>query len=552
MHVLFQKTHISYGSFLALKPFCIFPPTETEKESCMCPTCLNIHVICDVLCKNVKLPSSLSQFLTADFNCEVDSTTNYHRLDCLSSECGNGCKIMNKSNEIFRNVDVKKLHSYYAFERVPTFYYNTNGEKVSYIRTTRVNKEGNLEFLYDKLLSMAKKYVIHRFFVATDKVFWSKFITNYRFPVLTLDYSENIALKPKFEVQAAHFRGRQHMLHCCVMESDGVNNYVYHLSDDTTHDNIITFSILKDLVETYPEILANGKLILRSDASTQYKSRFVFHDMKEFAKEFQVLVAWFHEEAGHGRGLVDSMSSFGCKAVLRNAIATSNLWFLDAESMAVYCQKHFEGDSSKSYHLIDPESTASERQKPREAHPLAGCMKYHMIAVDKHGVFTTRIVLDPNDDQLLNLYFNVPADNVDESITEILEEPEKVLDLPEVEDSSLPPMLFEITPLCSYIGLRSPPSSLELFFVVKVLAKNIAYECINDKYGHVIVPGEPYFTVMYLDKVTENKSGVQFRLSNKNAETFIHLEEVFTTNIEMTDKLLMPMGEYLALCQELY
>ena len=98
-----------------------------------------------------------------------------------------------------------------------------------------------------------------------------------------------------------------------------------------------------------------------------------------------------------------------------------------------------------------------------------------MIAVDKHGVFTTRIILDPNDDQLLNLYFNVPSDNVDESITEILEEPEKVLDLPKVEVSSLPPMLFEITPLYLYIGLRSPPSSLELFFVVKVLAKNIEH-----------------------------------------------------------------------------
>ena len=114
LHACFisENSYISYVSFLALKPFYIFPPTEKEKESCMCPTGLNIHVIYDVLRKNVKLPSSLSQFLTADFNCEVDSTINYHRLDCLSSECGNGCKIMNKSNEIFRNVDVKKLHSF--------------------------------------------------------------------------------------------------------------------------------------------------------------------------------------------------------------------------------------------------------------------------------------------------------------------------------------------------------------------------------------------------------------------------------------------------------
>ena len=116
----------------------------------------------------------------------------------------------------------------------------------------------------------------------------------------------------------------------------------------------------------------------------------------------------------------------------------------------------------------------------------------------------------------------------------------------------LPPIMFEIIHPVSFIGLRSPPSSLELFFVVMVLAKNIAEEYITDKYGHAIASGESYLTVAYLDKVNENNNGVQFHLCNKNTQTFIHLGEVFTTNIELDNNLFMKIGEYLSLCQELY
>ena len=116
------------------------------------------------------------------------------------------------STDLFQDVCIQKLHAYYLFERVPTFYYKSSGEKVSYTRTARVDKKGNLPFIYDLLISMAKRYLIHIFFVGIVKVFWAKFLSDYQFPVLTLDYSENIALKPKWEAQAAHFSGRQHTL----------------------------------------------------------------------------------------------------------------------------------------------------------------------------------------------------------------------------------------------------------------------------------------------------------------------------------------------------
>ena len=156
------------------------------------------------------------------------------------------------------------------------------------------------------------------------------------------------------------------------------------MSNDITHDNVMTFNIIKDIIETYPDVLANGKLILRSDnASTQYKSKYVFHDMKKLAQMYDIEVVWFHGEVGHGRGIVDSMSSFGCKAILRDAVVTGDLWFPDADKMWSYCKEHFKGDTAKCYRLINYESTALTRLKPRKEHKLPGCLRYHMIAVDQ-------------------------------------------------------------------------------------------------------------------------------------------------------------------------
>ena len=40
-----------------------------------------------------------------------------------------------------------------------------------------------------------------------------------------LDFSENLALKPKLEVQDAHFSGKQYSLHCSIVEPGEINMY---------------------------------------------------------------------------------------------------------------------------------------------------------------------------------------------------------------------------------------------------------------------------------------------------------------------------------------
>ena len=41
--------------------------------------------------------------------------------------------------------------------------------------------------------------------------------------------------------------------------------------------------------------------------------------MLKLAKQYNIEVFWFYGEAGHAKGLVDAMSSFGCKKVLSTA-----------------------------------------------------------------------------------------------------------------------------------------------------------------------------------------------------------------------------------------
>ena len=221
LHATFiaENEYVSLSSFYRLKPFYVLPPTEREKESCMC---LNAHCLYEPLKKNVpynNLSESLSSYLLSEIHCEPDEKNNFSFLECLTEKCSNNCKI--KGDE-FSDYDTK-LYSYYTCERVAMQYYNKKGCKVIYYRTAREDKEDTLANISVKLQKLCKRYITHRYFIASDKVFWSNFKMNYNYPILTMDYSENINLTAKHEAQIAHFSGRQYTLHCTVLEGDSVS-----------------------------------------------------------------------------------------------------------------------------------------------------------------------------------------------------------------------------------------------------------------------------------------------------------------------------------------
>ena len=252
---------ISIGTFLNLKPFYVSPPTIKEMEMCMCGKCLNPHCIYKALkqsLSNHDFPTSLSEFLGKKIQCDRDQETNYFELECILGKCGNSCQIINIKDycKPFLKAAKNKTVSFYVFEKVTTFYYNKNGEKVGYDRTGRVDKNWHINEIIDELQSMASKYLQHYFFVINDRVYWKRFLDSSTNFTLWLDYSQNIAFKEKKQVQSAHFSGKQHTLHNTLIRNPNGNNiYVYHLSDDTNHDTLITFEVINDIIKNDPDVI---------------------------------------------------------------------------------------------------------------------------------------------------------------------------------------------------------------------------------------------------------------------------------------------------------
>ena len=109
----------------------------------------------------------------------------------------------------------------------------------------------------------------------------------------------------------------------------------------------------------------------------------------KLATEFGIKIIWFYVEPGHGCGLVDAMSSFGCKQQLCHEIVTNDSWFQNAEEMVQFFTQYFSTDNSKEcHHLVDAAETANNRANKSGEFELRPCRKCHVIVVNKDGIFS--------------------------------------------------------------------------------------------------------------------------------------------------------------------
>ena len=124
--------------------------------------------------------------------------------------------------------------------------------------TTETNKKSYLHlhcFCCCLIQSVAVHYLIHRFLIINDFTYWRRFLSETEHYTLWLDYSQTINFTEKRQVQSAHFSGRQHTLHDTVLQAPKNGKHIYHLSDDTNHDSVMTFSIIKDIIHCHPEVI---------------------------------------------------------------------------------------------------------------------------------------------------------------------------------------------------------------------------------------------------------------------------------------------------------
>lgn len=95
--------------------------------------------------------------------------------------------------------------------------------------------------MYERLVEIGRAYLIHRHHTLLDKVYWQCFISDTESPIMWLDYSQNIKSTEKKQVQRAHLSGKQQRLHDSLIQwPDKSHTYIYHISDDTNHDSVLT------------------------------------------------------------------------------------------------------------------------------------------------------------------------------------------------------------------------------------------------------------------------------------------------------------------------
>ena len=98
------------------------------------------------------------------------------------------------------------------------------------------------------MIEQGGSYLRHQSDVANTKNALPLIRESFNGKYIEMDFSENIAMKPKFEVQDAHFSGKRYSLHCSVVEP-GTEKYFYHLSEDKTHGSEFIHEVLIDLFD---------------------------------------------------------------------------------------------------------------------------------------------------------------------------------------------------------------------------------------------------------------------------------------------------------------
>ena len=288
-HKVYEKHQIevSLGTMLNLKPIFITYATEKEKVICMFKLCLNTRLLFSPIMEHTKSSggqefTSITEYFMHSRNCPR-ALNGYYQYLCCEGKCKECKKIQ---LPLIPDLSGDTMRNFYQFEITKTKYISKmTGEEKTSLMTERVEYKETINCIHGRFIKMKQQYLTHMYQVRNDKFEWRNILNtiNQYGCIFHIDYSENLAGTPKFESQSAHFNKRQHSLHCTVLhEVDDNDNlqykYIYHLSDDLTHDYAFTGYVVEDILASIPALKRDKFIRFKSDnCSVQFKSKNVFN-----------------------------------------------------------------------------------------------------------------------------------------------------------------------------------------------------------------------------------------------------------------------------------
>ena len=280
-------------------------------------------------------------------------------------------------------------------------------------------------------------------------------------------------------------------------------------------------------------------MIQSDNAPIQYKSRHAFALLQKLANEFNVRIIRTYGAAGHGKGTIDVMSSFGVKNVLRRNIVTHDIFFDTSEEIV---DLHIKNPQFYYPH-IDAEYLSRKRRDYMdyvEPIEIAGCMKQHMFVYNPNSkeIMCKEYLCDCS--QCLQLNFDNCCCSFQSDEMETLNLEEEFVDSSNIENYGQ--HIFEFIDIPSNITLVSGRTMEPLYFVL-VKEKGVAGEVMKDCYDHVMSVDDMFFRGNYLKPTrSRNPNFKQFQIIQR--EVLFSPYEVNDTYVGINDDLQMNVNIY--------
>ena len=222
------------------------------------------------------------------------------------------------------------------------------------------------------------------------------------------------------------------------------------------------------------------------------------------------------------RVILDAMSSFGVKSILRRDIATQDCWFQNNEEVCNYLSSR--SHCRMSYSNLDP-AKIDRNRLTKDGLVIKGCMSKHKFEYvpNSNDVFNKEYLCDCQ--ECINFNFHSCLKEVGdvENMNET-QESEHYDDCLMVDENEKGLKIFDFTDVPSFVAVVTFSLS-EPIYIIKVTEKGKVTEKMSDNYGHNIMEGELYFRGNYLQLVRSKKiSNKQFKIIEK--DVIISPEEV--------------------------
>ena len=377
---------VSYGTFLALKPFYVRSPTTKDMEMCVCKKHLHAKWAINALINSVKLQKidipdfvnyeQFMAYLYEDCN-KIDNT--YIDWKCTPHKKFVCEHITKRWNEL-KDLTQKQIGLTVPFQYFDKLEVSLkSGKVVKQLKPvyTQADAISVISFIEDFL----PKFIHHRNQLKNYRSTIHNFHDKFDAVFIDIDFSENLKIPIKYEPQSLHWSHEQLTVHSGILKFKGEKFYHPYVSNDRKHDPYIVEEVLHQML-TSTDIENSDTMIIESDnCLQQYKSATHFGILQEICNKYVKKIIRVYSIAEHRKGEVDHVGGLA-KTAVRRAVSSFST-FSNASDVVDFLIDKFGEIEHPKYVIkeIDYKTTDSHRDngKFKSFHTIDGSNAFQVM-----------------------------------------------------------------------------------------------------------------------------------------------------------------------------